>query len=767
MNTYKSPSYFLLTHGYRDLQNRFEIILYGVSCFGKPAKVIIDNFRPLFFIPRNTPSKYTKSAVERKQLPLKSKNYCDVDCLYFSTYYKYLQCEKFLRQKAIQTFESDIRPVDRYLSERFVKGGFTVQGKSVIHNGIKTYISPKIRGVDCTVNLRVMSIDIETNGSTGEIYCIACYGNSEVVFISGSEKSTNKYKFCESEYSVINHFIKHIKNEDPDVIIGWNIINFDLIQIKKRCEHFEIPFEISRDYGTTLIPKREGSNQYSVRIPGRVVLDVPVMLRVNQYTFDQYSLNFVASELLGKTKEIELTGQEKINEINTLFQKDKFALAHYNLDDTKLTREIFDRTNLLANAVERSKHSGQLIDQMGGSVSSFDYLYLPLLHREGYVANNVSDVSIPNVTLTGGHVMDSKPGLYENVLLLDFKSLYPTIILSFYVDPLGAFVKTEHSVKGPSGFGFSRDKSILPGIIAHLLKAREHAKEIDNKPLSYAIKILMNSFYGVLGSPGCRFFSPDLASTITGTGQYILKKTKSYIEQTTPYKIIYGDTDSLFILLGRNFEQRAQEIGQNIVVSVNSWLKEHLKDTYQVESFLELEFESHFRHFFMPTIRGGTKGSKKRYCGSIEKNGELKLKFKGLEFVRSDWTAIAKEFQNTLYLRVFKGDPVDNYILSIVNKIRGGKLDSKLVYRKHLRKQLHEYTAHVPPHVQAARLLDKPENTVSYVITVDGPQPVQKITSKIDYEHYVTNQLQPIADSILEWIHLDFDTIITGQQNLF
>jgi DNA polymerase-2 len=111
--------------------------------------------------------------------------------------------------------------------------------------------------------------------------------------------------------------------------------------------------------------------------------------------------------------------------------------------------------------------------------------------------------------------------------------------------------------------------------------------------------------------------------------------------------------------------------------------------------------------------------------------------------------------------------PVDNYILSTTQKVMDGKFDSKLIYRKRLRKKIHEYTTNVPPHVQAARLLDKPENVVRYVITVDGPQPIEKVTSKLDYDHYINSQLKPIADSILEWINLDFDTIITGQQNLF
>ena len=120
------------------------------------------------------------------------------------------------------------------------------------------------------------------------------------------------------------------------------------------------------------------------------------------------------------------------------------------------------------------------------------------------------------------------------------------------------------------------------------------------------LKILMNSFYGVLGSPGCRFFSPDIAQAITGTGQYILKTTSAYIEEHTPHKVIYGDTDSLFVLLGPEFESEAKEIGANIIKETNVWLTNHCREKFNTDSFLELEFETHFRHFFMPTIRGSS-----------------------------------------------------------------------------------------------------------------------------------------------------------------
>ena len=619
--------YFLLTHSARDLHGHFEIRLYGVSSTGEPAKIIITGFRPLFFVPHNTPRHLTEAAAERKQLPLQSLDHTTVDCLYFSTYSAMLNTARYLKEKAIRTYEADVHPMERFLMERMVTGGFSVEGTPVKKNNRTTYTNPRIRGADTSVSLKVLSLDIETDAATEHLYSIACSGKTDKVFIIGNERNTDTVIFCRNEAEVLVQFFNHLKREDPDVIIGWNVINFDLRILQNRCKVHAMVFEPGRENGTTLTPRKEGSGQYIAHIPGRVVIDVPVMLRANNYSFERYSLDYVASAMLGKSKVIDETGAEKIEEINRLFREDKTALAAYNLEDTRLTREVFDAANLLENSIERSRRSGHLLDQYGGSIAAFDYLYLPRLHREGYVAGNVDDVGMPATPLSGGYVMESQPGIYENVLLLDFKSLYPTIIMTFCIDPLGAVVKTGETVTGPTGLAFSREKSILPGIIRELMQARAEAKRTDNQPLSYAIKILMNSFYGVLGSPGCRFFLPDIAQAITGIGQYILKSTITYIEEHTPYRVIYGDTDSLFVLLGRDFESRAEAIGRQIVQEVNTWLAAHCREQFNTESALELEFETHFRHFFMPTIRGSTQGSKKRYCGATEKDGELHLHF--------------------------------------------------------------------------------------------------------------------------------------------
>ena len=169
----------------------------------------------------------------------------------------------------------------------------------------------------------------------------------------------------------------------------------------------------------------------------------------------------------------------------------------------------------------------------------------------------------------------------------------------------------------------------------------------------------------------------------------------------------------------------------------------------------------------MPPLRGSTQGSKKHYCGATIDASGMRLTFKGMESARSDWTDLAKEFQHELFTRFFGGQPLEAYILRTVQEVRGGNADDRLVYKKRLRKRLDEYTDSVPPHVQAARLLEHPPHLIRYYITLCGPQPVEKRTAAIDYDHYIESQIKPIADQVLETMGTSFDRIASGQQELF
>jgi DNA polymerase II len=757
---------FLLNYTNSDIRGRFEITLHAVTDTHAYIKIIIDSFRPLFFVPSEIPPEKTRAAAERKSLSLKAIDGTPVDCLYFSTYGSSIECARKLRSEGYPVYESDVHPVDRFLMERFICGSFDCNGPVQQTESILVSKNPLLRGTDYTPVLRVLSIDIETNAASEQIYSIALSGcTDDTVFIVGP--STNsQYIYCTDEKDLLEQFIQCIKKTDPDIFIGWNVIDYDLRVIQSRCEKHGIAFDIGRDRYSRIIPSRN-SSQMIARIPGRLVMDVPVMLRSYFYTFEEYSLNFVASEMLGKTKSIELTDQDKINEINRQFAEDKEQLAAYNLQDAVLTLEIFDKAKILPNAIERAKRSGHLLDRSIGSIAAFDYLYLPHLHRAGYVAKDALDAVTATEPLPGGYVVEPTPGLYHNVLVFDFRSLYPSIIATFKIDPLGYIVKDPDTVGNPSGTQFSRNTTILPKIILELLDARAAAKKADNPYLSQAIKILMNSFYGVLGAQNCRFFSSALATSITKTGQHILKTMINYIAENTPYKVIYGDTDSLFVHAGKAITESADLIGTRISAAATEWLAQYIRNTFNTESYLRLEYQNTFNHFFLPSVRGATHGSKKHYCGSTVTGDTMELIFKGMESARSDWTELAKEFQHELYIRFFRSEPLDNYICEMVAKLQNGHFDQKLIYKKRLRKDLEEYTVNVPPHVQAARLLDSPKHIIRYYITKNGPQPIGKFSSQIDYNHYIDCQLRPIADSILETTGKSFDKIISGQQDLF
>ena len=313
---------FLLNYTSHDFGGKYEIILHAVSSDCKPVKIRVDSFRPLFFVPRSTSAQKTSKAAERKSLKLRGMDGTDVDCLYFNTYASYLDCSKRLRLDGISVYESDVAPVERYLMERFICGGFEATGVLQTVNNRYELRNPLLHGIDHTPQLKTISLDIETNAATDQIYSIALYGEEERVFIIGPGIDVKPVTYCSNEKELLCRFFNYLSDCDPDIIIGWSIVDFDLRVIQDRCNIHSVPFSLGREAGARIVPSRN-NNQMVARIPGRVIMDVPLMLRSYYHTFEEYSLNFVASEMLGKSKTIELTDQDKINEINRLFIEDK------------------------------------------------------------------------------------------------------------------------------------------------------------------------------------------------------------------------------------------------------------------------------------------------------------------------------------------------------------------------------------------------------------------------------------------------------------
>ncbi|VTP63844.1 DNA polymerase II [Leclercia adecarboxylata] len=288
----------------------------------------------------------------------------------------------------------------------------------------------------------------------------------------------------------------------------------------------------------------------------------------------------------------------------------------------------------------------------------------------------------------------------------------------------------------------------------------------------------MNAFYGVAGHQRVPLLRPRLASSITMRGHEIMRQTKVLVE-SRGYDVIYGDTDSTFVWLkGAHSEHEAAAIGQSLVAYVNEWWQAHLQQA-GLTSALELEYETHFCRFLMPTIRGTDQGSKKRYAGLIQEGETQRMVFKGLETVRTDWTPLAQHFQQALYLKIFRREPYKEFVRETIASLMAGELDDQLVYRKRLRRPLAEYQRNVPPHVRAARLAMKRTSVLGGRRSTrtaapsnmsgppSGPEPVDYQRAPLDYEHYLTRQLQPVADGILPFMDDDFATLMTGQLGLF
>jgi DNA polymerase-2 len=320
----------------------------------------------------------------------------------------------------------------------------------------------------------------------------------------------------------------------------------------------------------------------------------------------------------------------------------------------------------------------------------------------------------------------------------------------------------------PSGAAFRRDEEgILPALVTRLWDERSEMKARGDATGSQAVKILMNSLFGVLGSPASRLFSPAVANAITAAGRWVIERAATRVT-ALGYPVIYGDTDSVFVESGEADAERARTLGETLRSQVSAALAVDLASEFACTSHLELEFAKVYERFFMPEVRGGATGSKKRYAGLV--NGRLELV--GLEGVRRDWSGVARRFQRELLLRVFRDEPVDAFITETLAALRGGRLDAELVYRKAIRKPLETYTRTTPPHVKAARKQATGDRgrIVRYVVTRAGPEPVDAQTAPPDYAHYVEAQLQPIAEAILRFVPgVDFAALagLTRQLSLF
>jgi DNA polymerase-2 len=707
-----------------------------------------------------------------------------------------------LHQHGVRTHEADVRFAIRYLIDRGIRGSIVIDGaaaeeapRDASHAPYvdRIFQDPEVHPSDWRPApdlLRVVSLDIETDPRGRTVYSAALCGAGVDEVHLAAEEGVVARRLATSpadgtvlawgnEKRLLTKLLERLREIDFDILTGWNVIDFDLAVLVAAARRLGVPFEIGRLPGAARVIRDTSFwGRSRAEIAGRVVLDGIDLLKGAFVKLEDYRLDTAARALLGegkvelKTEDGTAGGMDRAQAIQRAFRDDLPRFIAYNRADALLVKRILDKARLIELTVERSLLTGMPPDRVGASIASFDSLYLHRLRRRGRVAPSLTARDTEGEPTAGGAVLEPAPGLYDNVLAFDFKSLYPSLIRTFNIDPLGLIdpsTEADDPIRAPNGACFSRAPGILPELLRDLFPRRERAKREGDAIAAHALKILMNSFYGVLATPACRFHSGPVANAITHFGQWVLHWGRDRMEQRG-LRVLYGDTDSLFVLSGiegSGGREEARRLGTELCEWINRELAATIRSSWGVESHLELEFEALFLKLFFPAMRRGGAGARKRYAGLVERTGAEggeEVLFVGMEVVRRDWTELSKRFQRGLFERLFKGassEPVAAYLRDFVRHLRDGRHDDLLVYRKALRKKLSEYTATTPPHVKAARQMGgRVRGLIEYVMTTAGPEPAAARRSPIDYEHYVQKQVRPIAEQVLPLLGVDFETTL-------
>ncbi|MBU0979380.1 MAG: DNA polymerase II [Nanoarchaeota archaeon] len=752
-----------------------QVHLYGRMETGESFQSISD-FRPYFWIKKSDLTKAKKiDQFDTEDPGFKDFSGNAVIRIILNTPNQVPKLRQQLEDKDIKCYEADVRFPYRFMMDNGILGSCEITGKYEKGDYVdRIYINPGIRPAQFTPKLKILSIDIETDLKGKTLFALSMHteGYSHVFIISN--KKLNKATSFKDEKQLLEAFTEKVKELDPDIITGWNVIDFDLSILQSLYRKHGLDFWLGREPSSCKLRLSDSFfKESSVNFNGRQVLDGIALLKNSFIRLEDYKLATAAQTYLKEKKLIE--GDDRWKEIENAYKQDQQLLVNYNLKDSILAYDVLQESGALALTIQRSLLAGMPLERVSASIASLDSLYMRELKMIKVVAPSVQHQEKEAQT-RGGFVMTSKPGIYNNILVHDFKSLYPSIMRTFNIDPysyLGQNRKGKDVVTLVNHASFRNQDGILPRIIQHLWQQRDKAKRKNDQNASFAIKILMNSLYGVLANPNCRFFSSNLANAITHSGQHLIKLTAEKVREMG-YEVIYGDTDSIFTDPQAKSLAEAKRIGKEIQDSINTFYDKHIKDNYNRKSFMELEFEKCFTKFMMPTVRHSTVGAKKRYAGIILKDGEEKLEFTGLEFVRSDWTALAKKFQLELLDKIFHEQEVTKFIKRFVESLRAGKYDDLVIYKKSIRKKLAEYTKTTPPHVKAARKLEAAGKTLKssrilYIMTADGPEPIELKPKRIDYDHYIEKQLKPIADAVLSFYDASFEDIMKGskQKTLF
>ncbi|KPU62530.1 DNA polymerase [Thermococcus sp. EP1] len=616
-------------------------------------------------------------------------------------------------------------------------------------------------------DLKLLAFDIETfyhegdEFGKGEIIMISYADDEEAGVITWKRINLPYVHVVSNEREMIKRFVQIIKEKDPDVIITYNGDNFDLPYIIKRAEKLGVRLLLGRDKEHPEPKIQRMGDSFAVEIKGRIHFDLfPVVRRT--INLPTYTLEAVYETVLGKQK--TKLGAEEIAAIWETEEGMK-KLAQYSMEDAKATyelgREFFPMEAELAKVIGQSvwdvsrSSTGNLVEW---------YMLRVAYERNELAPNKPSDEEYKRrlrSTYLGGYVKEPERGLWGNIVYLDFRSLYPSIIVTHNVSPdtLEREGCQDYEVAPIVGYRFCKDfPGFIPSILENLIETRQEVKKrmksttdpVERKMLDYrqrALKILANSYYGYQGYPKARWYSKECAESVTAWGRHYIEMSIREIEEKFGFKVLYADTDGFYATLPGETPETIKKKAKEFLDYINS----------KLPGLLELEYEGFYLRGFFVT--------KKRYA-VIDEDGRITTR--GLEVVRRDWSEIAKETQAKVLEAILREGSVEKaveIVKSVVERIAKYKVPlEKLVIHEQITRELKDYKA-IGPHVAIAKRLAakgikvKPGTIISYIVLKGGGKISDRVVllteydprkHKYDPDYYIENQVLPAVLRILE-----------------
>lgn len=640
------------------------------------------------------------------------------------------------------------------------------------------------------LKFRKVALDIETmtdelpNPKKDPIVLISLYSQEpqymKVIGYNKFDGQQDYYVKTSNEYEMLKEFIKSLKEIDPDIIYSYSGDNFDFPYIKERCRFHKLEKELKSilDYDCK---KTVGEGTaYTTNVQH---LDVYKMVKIlsqkGSLSIFKLDLDSVYNFLFGKNKvDIKYKEFQKYYNNAELFPK----LVEYNYVDSSAAYEIGE--NFLQQFISMSEVSGKTLQETARASSStlVESVLMYASAKENKIIPNMPGGNAVEMrsgtTYEGGFVKEPEKGLHENICVVDFQALYPSIIITHNISPETLNVKTENVFKVSTGDFFSQDiKATIPETLKSIFKERLKIKKemltkeknsLEYKTLfahQWSLKNLLNSTIGYFGYPRARWYTFDCANaTLTLAREAIHKVIEN--AQLKSFEILYSDTDSCFI----KYKKDKKEI-EDFVKNVNS----------KLPGIMELSIDGFYKRGLFVQKKTGEDSAKKKYALLGEDN---KLKIVGFEFVRHDWCKLARELQKRVLELILKENDINGakqYVSDVVKWLENHEVKNEdLIIYTQMRKDIKEYVS-VGPAVSAVKKAQEKgievlSPMIGFIVTSKGKTTSEKaeISSLVkegDYDssYYIDNQIIPTVKNIFALFNISEDELKSKpkQRSLF